>query len=101
MSFVYLFILFLDNHDIGSQIPPSLEMTNLRQESMGHKRWILLFQSIFLTHTHKPRNKLMTTCLNGAKTITFWTNSFLILLHFLFLHWTFISTFIFIFKILL
>jgi len=45
MSFVYLFVIlfFLVNHDIGSQIPPLLEMTNLRQESMGHKMWVLPF----------------------------------------------------------
>jgi len=71
MSFVYLFvILFFGNHDIGSQIPPSLEMTNLRQELMGHKRWVLPFRSSFFSYTHEPRNKLMTTCLKGLKTLT-------------------------------
>jgi len=48
MFFVYLFVIlfFFCNHDIGSQISPLLEITNFHQ-SMGHKMWVLPFQSIF------------------------------------------------------
>jgi len=43
----YTFFFFWVTNDIDSQIPPSLEMSNLRQELVGHKRWVLPFQSIF------------------------------------------------------
>jgi len=54
MFFVYLFvILFLGNHYRGSQIPPSIEMTNLRQESVGQKGGFFPFNRFF-SHTHGP-----------------------------------------------
>jgi len=51
MSFVYLFvILVFSNHDIGSQISPSLEMTNLRQESVGSKGEFFPFNRFFFLY---------------------------------------------------
>jgi len=57
---IYVFclsiILFFGNHDISSQISSSLEMTNLRQESVGHKRWVLPFQSFLLISIRHETN---------------------------------------------
>jgi hypothetical protein len=47
------------------------------------------------------RNKTYIDLLKESKFFTTWTNLVLVLLHFLFLHWIFISPIIFIFKIVI